>query len=80
MAEVKARRPDDRVVARFRAQAEQPDARSRRSDASISPRARGSVAGITSADLDELHTKLLEKHRELPDSTPLIREKRDRHG
>jgi hypothetical protein len=55
MAEVRIRRPDDWVVASFLGP------RPSRSYANISPRARGSGAGVTSADLDELHTKLLEK-------------------
>ena len=32
------------------------------------------------AELDELNAKLREKYGELPDSTPLIREERDRYG
>jgi plasmid stability protein len=80
MADVKIRKLDDWVVASFRARAKhagrslEEELRQFLTEAARERRQR------FIAELDELNARLREKYGELPDSTPLIREERDRYG
>jgi plasmid stability protein len=80
MADVKIRRLDDWVVESFRA-------RARQAGRSLEEELRQLLTETARerrrrfvAELDDLNAKLREKYGELPDSTPLIREERDRYG
>lgn len=80
MADVKIRKLDDWVVESFRARAKEAgrsleeELRRFLTDAARERRKR------FVAELEELNARLHEKYGELPDSTPLIREERDRSG
>ena len=80
MADVKIRRLEDWVVESFRA-------RARQAGRSLEEELRQHLTETARerrrrfvAELEELNAKLREKYGELPDSTPLIREERDRYG
>jgi plasmid stability protein len=80
MADVKIRKLEDWVVESYRARAKEggrsleEELRQFLTEAARERRRR------FIAELDELNTKLRNKYGELPDSTPLIREERDRYG
>jgi plasmid stability protein len=80
MADVTIRKLDDWVVASFRARAKQAghpleeELRQFLTEAARERRQR------FAAKLDALDARLRERYGELPDSTPLIREERDRYG
>lgn len=78
MAEVRVRNIDDRVLAAFKDVARRhgnsvpEELRRLITEASVRPRQE------LVARLDKLRSDILAEHGELPDSTPLIREERDR--
>lgn len=80
MADVKIRKLDDWVVESFRARAQQAG-RSLEEELRqlLTETARGRRQRLI-AELEELNADLREKYGELPDSTPSIREERDRYG
>ena len=78
MADVKIRKLDDWVVESFRV-------RARQAGRSLEEELRRFLTEAARqrrerfvAELDELNATLREKYGELPDTTPLIREERDR--
>jgi plasmid stability protein len=80
MADVRIRNLDDWVVGSFRARAKQAGRSLEEELRQFLTEAARERRRRFAAKLDELNARLRDKYGELPDSTPLIREDRDRDG